>query len=123
KIPPMPVTLFIVPSFDLRPHVVECPQSVLPRHLFPPLRDEVGVVEWTRLDVSGFGGGLDLIFVERLTNQSLGRVVYFNRRGSDATQDDLCICDSIAARVRSPTVREGATHDPVATARGSETDV
>src|SRR2546422_5919495 len=44
KIPPMPVTFFIESSFDLRPHVVERSQSVLPRHLFPPLRDEVGVV-------------------------------------------------------------------------------
>src|ERR1051326_1755134 len=43
--------------------IFQCPQCVLARHLFAPLVDEVGVVEWASLDVVGFGSSVDLIVV------------------------------------------------------------
>src|ERR1043165_3965530 len=47
--------------------IFQCPQCVLARHLFAPLEDEVGVVEWASFDVGGFGSSVDLIDVHWAT--------------------------------------------------------
>src|SRR5207249_3557468 len=51
---------------------------VLPRHLLAPLIDEIGVIQRTGFDVSGFRRGLNLIVVEGIANQNVCGVDYFN---------------------------------------------
>ena len=49
--------LLLLLSYCLSLKISQRAQRVLSRHLFAPLIDEVGVVEWAGFDVSSFGGG------------------------------------------------------------------
>ncbi len=63
-------------------------QRILPRHLFAPVHDEVGVVEWASFDVSSFGGGLNVFVVEWLADQRGAGFLDFHRRRRDAAQNN-----------------------------------
>jgi len=51
---------------------------VLPRHLLAPVHYEVGVVQGAGFDVGRFGGGLNVIVIERLADQSFSGFVYLD---------------------------------------------
>src|ERR1044072_9491526 len=76
--------------------IFQCPQCVLPRHLFEPLVDEVGVVEWASFDVGGCASSVDLIVVQWATDERARCFFDLNRSGGDAPEHDCRILDRVA---------------------------
>src|SRR5213080_3120109 len=101
---------------ELRSHVVQSLERELAGHLLAPVHHEISVVQRPRLYITGFGGRLNLIVVERFANQSLRSFINLDRRRRDASKNYLrsfYVKHPVAtARVRSPTVRR-ATPTPV----------
>src|SRR6185369_5738136 len=73
--------------------VTECAQRELPRHLLPPLVDEVGVIEWTSFDVSRFSRSLDLLVREWLSDQSSRGFFDLDWSRRDTAEDDASVRD------------------------------
>src|SRR5687767_3175294 len=61
------------------------------RHLFAPLIDKVGVVQWARFNVRSFGGCLYLILFERFADQCGCGFLDFDWRRCDAAENDACV--------------------------------
>src|ERR1041384_4707289 len=70
---------------------IKCTDGVLPRHLLAPLIDEVCVIQRARFDVRGFSRGINLVVVQRLSDQSLRCFVHLNRRRRDSPKNDLSV--------------------------------
>src|SRR6185369_10878779 len=76
--------------------IAERAQCVLSRHLFAPLIDEVGVVEWSSFDVGSFSGGLDWFVGQRLSDQCGCRFFDLDWRRGDATEHDARVRYGVA---------------------------
>ena len=57
-------------------------------HLLAPVHHEISVVQRPRFDITGFGGRLDLIVVERFADQSLRSFGNLDRRIPEAETAD-----------------------------------
>ena len=73
---------------DLTLQVAQRAQGVLSRHLFAPLVDEVGVVEWAGFNVRGLGSSLDLVVGEWTSNQRSRGFFDLDRRRCDGPKHD-----------------------------------
>src|ERR1041384_107492 len=76
--------------------IAERAQCVLTCHLFAPLVNEVGVVEWSSFNVGSFSGGLDRFVGQRLSDQSGCCFFYLDWRWSDAAEHDTRVLHCIA---------------------------
>src|SRR5205823_11138424 len=48
---------------------LKCAQRIRSGHLFTPVHDEIGVVEWASFDISSFRRGLNVLVIEWLPDQ------------------------------------------------------